>query len=268
VVISIIGAEENRMNRNPYLLVIFGIILILTTACSTLIVRTPQAQTYTFDLKPADFVEGVDNPYFPLVPGTKWIYEGQSKDGLERIEVEVQTETREVMGITATIVRDTVHVDGKIVEDTFDWFAQDKEGNVWYLGEDVSNYENGELADKTGSWEAGVDGALPGIIMYSDPTAHIGETYRQEYYPGQAEDMAELLSVTESVSVPFGSFEDVLMTKDYTPLEPNLMENKFYAQGIGLIKEIDPNTGEEVLLMAFTNLRLSVSKSLELSVSK
>jgi hypothetical protein len=156
------------------------------------------------------------------------------------------------MGITATVLHDTVYLDDELIEDTHDWYAQDQEGNVWYLGEEVSNYENGELVDHAGSWEAGVDGALPGIIMYADPAAHLGETYRQEYYRGEAEDMAELLSVTESVTVPYGVFDNVVKTRDYTPLEPDQLENKFYAQGIGVVKEIDVNTGEEALLVAFT----------------
>jgi hypothetical protein len=206
---------------------------------------------YTVDINPTDFVAIVDNPYFPAIPGTKYVYEGQSADGLERIEIEVLAETRQVMDVTITIIHDTVYLDGTLIEDTFDWYAQDKEDNVWYFGEDVSNYENGELVDHAGSWEAGVDGALPGIVMFGDPAAHLGETYRQEYYEGEAEDMADLLSVSESVTVPSGSFENVVQTKDYTPLEPDLLEHKFYAQGIGMIKEVNPNSGEEVVLIEF-----------------
>lgn len=200
----------------------------------------------------ADFVAVVDNPYFPHLPGTKMVYEGQTEEGLERIEIEVLSETKEVMGIPATVMRDTVYLDGVLIEDTFDWFAQDKAGTVWYFGEDVTNYENGTFKDKHGSWEAGVDGALPGIVMFGDPTAHLGETYRQEYYKGEAEDMADLLSVSESVTVPYGSFDNVVQTQDYTPLEPDLLEHKYYAQGIGAIKTINLTTGIEIVLIEFT----------------
>jgi hypothetical protein len=210
------------------------------------------AAPYNVELKPADFVSLVDNPYFPLIPGTKYVYEGETEDGLERIEIEVLSETRGVMGIQATILHDVVYLDGKLIEDTHDWYAQDKDGNVWYLGEAVDNYENGELKDHAGSWEAGVDGALPGIIMYADPAAHVGESYQQEYYAGEAEDFADLLSANESVTIPFGSFDNVVKTKDYTPLEPDLLEHKYYAQGIGLIKEVNVNTGEEVFLIEFS----------------
>lgn len=210
-------------------------------------------EAYTVDLQPADFVPRVDNPFLPFLPGTKYVYESRTQDGLEHTEVEVLSETREVMGITATVVHDTVYLDGQLIEDTYDWYAQDGQGDVWYLGEDVSNYENGQLTDKSGSWETGVDGALPGIAMYGDPIAHIGETYRQEYYQGHAEDMADLVSVSESATVPYGSFDHMLKTFEHTPLEPDLKENKYYAVGIGLVKDVNLATGEEDVLIEFTS---------------
>jgi len=209
-------------------------------------------EVYQVELNPADFVDVVDNPYFPLIPGTNYVYELQTADGVERTEVEVLAETKEILGITATVVRDMVSMGDKMIEDTYDWFAQDKEGNVWYLGEDVTNYENGAVKDKAGSWEAGVDGAIAGIVMFGDPTAHVGETYRQEYYAGEAEDMAELLSVTESVTVPSGSFDNVVKTHDFSPLDPELQEEKYYAQGIGAVKVVDLTTGVEEVLVEFT----------------
>ncbi len=190
----------------------------------------------------ANFVQGVDNPYFPLVPGTAWVYEGETEDGLERIEVKMLDETREVMGITCVIVQDTVWLDGEMIEDTFDWYAQDQEGNVWYMGEDTHEYENGVAINANGSWEAGVDGALPGIVMQAEP--EVGEVYRQEYYAGEAEDMAEVISLTESVSIAYGAYENVLVTKEWTPLEPGKAENKYYAAGVGLILEEVVEDGE------------------------
>jgi hypothetical protein len=153
------------------------------------------------------------------------------------------------MGVTATVVRDTVTLDGELVEDTLDWYAQDRLGNVWYFGEEVRNYRDGVLLDQAGSWEAGIDGALPGIIMYADPAAHIGQTYRQEYYPGQAEDMAEVLAVGVHVSVPAGDFEETLTTRDFTPLEPDLQEEKVYARGIGLVSAVNLTSGETERLL-------------------
>ena len=137
------------------------------------------AVIYQPEIDPADFVDVINNPYFPITPGAKYIYEGETEDGLERIEVEILAETRDVMGVTTTVIRDTVYLDGELIEDTFDWYAQDKEGNVWYFGEDSKEYENGAVVNTKGSWEAGVDGAQPGLIMPANP--QVGQTYRQEY---------------------------------------------------------------------------------------
>jgi hypothetical protein len=157
-----------------------------------------------------------------------------------------------VNGVKATVVHDLVFVGGQIVEETYDWYAQDKDGNVWYLGEEVDNYKNGVLTDHAGSWEWGKDGALPGIMMWADPSAHLREEYYQEYYAGKAEDRGQVLSVNENVKVPFAVFDNVLKTHDFSSLDPDLKENKFYAKGIGSIKEIDLGSGEEVVLIEFT----------------
>ncbi|HEX3325477.1 MAG TPA: hypothetical protein VHV50_00630, partial [Actinomycetota bacterium] len=172
--------------------------------------------------------------------GTTFIYEGKTANGPERVETYVSHNTREVLGVKCTVVRDKAFLDGKLSEDTFDWYAQDSEGNVWYFGEDTKEYENGKVVSTKGSWEAGVDGAKPGIVMEANP--RVGDSYRQEYYEGQAEDMAEVLSLdasglNDAVSVPYGSFGDVLMTKEWNPLEPGVLEYKYYAPGTGLIGE-------------------------------
>jgi len=207
---------------------------------------------YQPQIAPADFVAVIDNPFLPLIPGTTFVYEGMTADGLERVEIKILTETRQVMGIQATIMQDTVTIGGEVVEDTFDWFAQDKAGNVWYLGEDVDNYEGGVVKDHAGSWEAGVDGALPGIVMFADPAAHVGETYYQEFYAGEAEDEATLLSASESISVAYGTFENVVQTYDFTALDPDSQEHKFYAAGIGSVKTVNLTTGVIFDLIEFT----------------
>lgn len=237
------------MKRRPAITVTLGWILILVSACS----GGAKIDPYTVDITAADFAAGIDNPYLPFIPGSTWVYEARLEDGMvERNEVEVLHETRTVNGVAATVIHDTVFVDGQLVEETFDWYAQDGDGNVWYLGEEVDNYENGALVDHAGSWEWGRDGALPGIIMWADPSAHMNEEYYQEYYAGEAEDQGQVLGVAESVSVPFGLFENVVMTHDFSVIDPDLKENKFYASGIGLIKEINLTTGEEVVLVEFT----------------
>jgi hypothetical protein len=197
---------------------------------------------YDPTVDPADFVEGVDHPFLPLPPGSRWVYEGSEGGETERVEVVVTGDRREVMGIPVVVVRDTVTVDGELAEDTFDWFAQDREGNVWYMGEDSTEYEDGEPASSEGSWEAGVDGALPGIVMPADP--QVGDAFRQELYPGEAEDMAEILAVDSTARVPFGRFDELLVTEDWNPLEPEVVEEKSYARGIGLVLEVHTAGGE------------------------
>jgi uncharacterized membrane protein YkoI len=193
-------------------------------------------EPYAPVIDPANFVEGVNHPYFMLTPGTTFVYEAQTEDGLERIEVTVMPETKQILGIVCVVVRDTVWVDGELVEDTFDWYAQDKDGNVWYMGEDTKEYEDGAVVTTAGSWEAGVDGAQPGFIMEAHP--QVGDSYRQEYYAGEAEDMAEVLHLSETASISYGTFDEVLVTKEWSPLEPGVAEHKYYAPGVGLILEV------------------------------
>ena len=209
---------------------------------------------YNVNLTPADFVDVVDNPYFPLPAGAKWEYEIRVGGKPTQTDtLEVLKDKKDVNGVQATVVRDTVSAGNKIVEDTFDWFAQDKYGNVWYVGESVDNYIGGVVVSHKGSWQWGVDGALPGIIMWADPSAHLNEKYRQEYYRGKAEDMGQVLSVNENLTVPFGSFDQVLKTLDFSNIESG-QEQKFYAPGTGLLKETDVNGNEEVVLTNMTRL--------------
>lgn len=204
-----------------------------------------EGQPYRPRVEPADFVEAIDNPYFPLTPGTTLVYRGVSDGEREMVKVTVTAETKEILGITATVVRDRVFVDGKLAEDTFDWYAQDRQGNVWYLGEDIKEYEDGKVVSTEGSWEAGVDGAQPGVIMPAQP--EIGLTYRQEFYKGEAEDVARAVALGETVKAPAGSFDEVLVTEDWTPLEPKLLERKYYATGVGVVLERRIRGGEEIL---------------------
>jgi hypothetical protein len=206
-----------------------------STEGATPVVDPGDGGVYAPVIDPASFVERIDNPYLPFLPGARWVFVGESDGETERVEVTVLEERKVVMGISAVVVRDRVEVDGVIAEDTFDWFAQDGDGNVWYLGEAVQDYENGEPSGTGGSWEAGVDGALPGIVMPARPSA--GAAFRQEYYEGEAEDMFEILSITGSRTVPAGTFEAVVETEDWNPLEPDTIEHKFYAPGVGLIFE-------------------------------
>ena len=205
---------------------------------------------YNPALDPADFVGAIDNPYAPFAVGRTWVYEGTTKEGVERVEIEVLDETKEILGIEATVVRDRAFLDGVLIEDTDDWVAQDSDGNVWYLGELSLNYEDGELVDIEGSWQAGVDGAKPGLWMKGSPA--VGDFYRQELLLGEAEDAVEVLSLSEAVSVPADDFPSCLQTRDFTPVEPDALEHKFYAAGVGLVLEVNPESGERLELIEFT----------------
>ena len=204
------------------------------------------------DLDPRTFTTEIDNRYWPMAVGTRWTYREIDEEGKQvRVMVTVSSETKEIAnGITARIVRDTVTEDGELIEDTFDWYAQDDAGNVWYLGENTAEFEDGEITTKSGSFEAGKDGALPGIVMPAEPAD--GMKYRQEYYKGEAEDNGEILSVEEQAEVPAGSYDDVVLTKDTITIEPNVLEYKLYASGVGpvLVFGVSGGGGREELVKA------------------
>jgi hypothetical protein len=207
------------------------------------------------DLKPADFTTRIDNPYWPMRPGSRWVYRESDAEGTEqKVVVAVTDRTKRIAnGVVARVIRDTVTEDGVAVEITDDWYAQDRKGNIWYLGEYVTNYENGEVVDHAGSFEAGVDGAQAGIAMPANPRP--GLSYRQEYYKGVAEDKAAVITVgEEQVEVPFGYFKkNILMTRDLVPTEPKVQELKFYAPGVGpLLSMHTDGPGGRAALVSYT----------------
>jgi hypothetical protein len=230
------------MVRIVVLCLLAGFVALATGACQAVL----PGWLYNPRIDPADFVATIDNSFYPLEPGTTFVYEGQTADGPERNEVEVTHETKQILGVTCTVVHDRVWVADTLQEETFDWYAQDKDGNVWYFGEDSKEFdENGVVVSTAGSWEAGVDGAKPGIIMEANPT--VGDAYRQEYLAGVAEDMGQVLSVDEAVGVPYGLFENVLKTADWSPLEPAVVEQKYFASGVGMILTVGVQGGSDRL---------------------
>ena len=204
------------------------------------------------NLDPADFSANITNPYWPMKPGMRWIYRNvETGSEPQDIVIVVTTATKKLAnGVTARVVRDTASSKGEIIEDTLDWYAQDSAGNVWYMGEDTAEFEKGKIVSREGSWEAGVGGALPGIIVPAQP--QVGQTYRQEYKKGEAEDNGEVLATTHRVEVKGGSFEDALVTMDTSTIEPDVVEYKFYAPGIGPLLALDVSGGagrEELVKM-------------------
>lgn len=193
-------------------------------------------ESYDPVIEPSEFTTIINNTFLPLMPGTIFTYEGVSDEGPESNIVVVTSQTKLVIGVTCVEVWDRVWLNGALVEETYDWYAQDSEGNVWYFGEDSKEMENGVVVSTEGSWEAGVDGAKPGIVMEAHPA--VGDKYRQEYYKGEAEDMAEVVDVNVSVVVPFGSYIGCLQTNEWTTLERGYSEDKYFAPGIGMVQEL------------------------------
>ena len=199
------------------------------------------------ELDPADFVDEIDNPFWPMTPGNRWVYIETDAEGNQvQVEVTVTDDRKDIFGISATVVRDVVSENGDVIEDTLDWYAQDVDGNLWYLGEETAEYEDGEVVSTAGSWEAGVDGAQAGVIIPASP--EVGMNYRQEYYADEAEDQGKILSLDEHVEVPFGTFDGCLQTEDTTPLEPDVLEHKYYCRDVGPTLVVDVGGGGEELV--------------------
>jgi len=249
---------DRRSRRTAELLALGALAIGLTTGCAA-----PQAPpdapasdlprgNEEVTLDPADFTTTIDNPFWPMVPGTQWTYLETGADGTEFTNVVTVTSETKVTanGITARVVRDSVIRGDEVVEDTFDWYAQDAHGAIWYLGEETAEFENGVVVSRQGSFEAGVDGALAGIVVPADPRP--GMQYRQEYYRGEAEDNGEIVALEEMVDTPYGHFDRVLLTKDTITIEPDVLEHKFYAPGVGPVMALtisgDETGGREVLI--------------------
>jgi hypothetical protein len=188
-------------------------------------------------LDPADFSTRIDNPYLPFAVGSRWVYREVEDGVVQRVVVTATPKIKLIAnGVRARVVHDQVTVHGKVKEDTFDWYAQDRHGNIWYMGEDTTEYPKGKRPTKAGSFEAGVHGAQAGVVMPAQPGP--GMAYRQEYLKGEAEDRGKVLSVDKTTKVPFGSFDHVLQTEDSTPLEPDATEHKYYAKNVGPLLEV------------------------------
>jgi hypothetical protein len=191
-------------------------------------------------LDPADFTVDITHRFWPMKPGDRWVYEETDGEGaVTHDEVTVLDRTEKIDGIEARVVHDLATQDGVTVEDTTDWYAQDSRGNLWYFGEKTASYQNGTVTSTSGSWTAGKDGAQAGIILPAVP--RVGMTYRQEYRKDQAEDRALILSTSEQAQTESGTYKDALLTRDTTPLEPDLVELKWYVPGVGPVLTLTPS---------------------------
>ena len=222
------------------MLLFFSALLLLLTASIVPVLAKGSAMA----INPSNFVKGINNPFMPLAPGTTFTYKGVNADGNEVNMVRVTPQTKDILGVTCEVVTDKVYTNNVLTESTIDWFAQDKKGNVWYFGEDSKTLDaNGNVVSTEGSWMGGVNNAQPGIVMEAHPK--VGDTYRQEFSAGVAEDMAKVVSLNASKTVPFGSFKSgLLKTREWTALEPGFFEFKYYARGVGNIFTISGDKTE------------------------
>jgi hypothetical protein len=201
-------------------------------------------------IDPANFVREVTNPYFPLPPGRTLIYEGQTADGFEHDEFIITQRTKVILGVTCVEVHDLVYLDGELVEDTLDWFAQDRDGNVWYFGENTGELQDGRFVTLEGTFTAGVNRDKPGIIM--EAHSALRDFYRQEFSLENAEDFAEVVALNVTVRVPAGTYRHCLQTQETTPLETDLLEQKYYAMGVGNVLTVNSRNGDRVELVRIT----------------
>ena len=207
---------------------------------------TSSAVDATVAIDPANFVATIDNPWYPLLPGTTFHYRGTTGGEPTTDTYAVTTDTKVVAGVTCTVIRDTVRVRGVVSERTEDWYAQDKDGNVWYFGEATAELNRkGKVVSTEGSWEAGVDGAAPGVFMPADPV--VGQSFAQEQFPGEAEDWFVVMFTGTSVRVPAGTYQGAVVTAEWTPLEPGVVGEKTYVKGVGQVMERDISGGDETL---------------------
>jgi hypothetical protein len=206
----------------------------------------PPAPPPAANIDPSDFIRRVDNPYFPLKPGSTYRNVGV-KEGHRALDVfAVTRRTRQILGVTNTVVDDRAYVDGRLEEISHDWYAQDRQGNVWYFGEHIEEFNRkGKRIPAKGAWEAGVDGARPGIAMPAHPK--VGDSFRPEYYKGTAEDVYRVLDLSAKVTVPHRSYSHVLVMSEQSRLEPGVLGLKFHAQGVGQIEESVPTGPHETL---------------------
>jgi hypothetical protein len=225
---------------------IVSITLAAVLAAGVFVAAADGTPAEPLSVDPTDFTDPKPNPYFPLVPGTISIYRGTEEDErlLERLTI--THETKMILGVTTTIVHDIIWANGLLAEKTTDWYAPDNDGNVWYFGEATAVYDDqGHVITTEGSWEAGVEGAIAGTIMPADP--HPTDAYRQEIYPGHAEDQAWIVQQHAKVRVPYGQVDQVVRSFEWTRLEPHVMAAKFYAPGLGIVRESDVVGGTELL---------------------
>jgi uncharacterized protein YceK len=207
-----------------------------TSTTITIQTATSSGSTYHPTIVPADFTTHITNPYWRLKPGATWTFDGTKDHVPEHVVITVAHDTKTILGVKCLVVHDLVTLNGSVEENTTDWYAQDRAGNIWYFGEDSKDYKNGVVISTQGTWESGVDGAQPGVVIHQHNPVRLA--YRQEYRPGVAEDIARVITNTAVVHVTAGTFRNVVETLDTDPLNPQKVEHKYWALGVGPVHVI------------------------------
>lgn len=235
--------------------IIIGLVtLVLVGAGAAVLYNNQQSSNknkitgnYNPQINPSDFTTKITNPYFSLPIGKKMVYEAETAEGSERVEIEIERGARKVMGVETITYRDRQYVDGELVEDTRDYLAQDKAGNVWYFGEDVDSYEDGKLKDHEGAWIAGIDGAKPGIWIKADHV--VGDSYRQEFYKGKAEDVRDVVALNQTVTTNRATYKNCVKFYEWSLLDTKSREHKYYCSEVGtlvLIEDLETGARSEL----------------------
>ena len=224
---------RSTLPRFAFVLVLAALSLLGYDSASSTGARASPAASR---LDPSNFVAQVDNPWYPLTPGTRYIYVGVKDGQPSRDVLTVTHQVRTIDGVPSVVVQDRLYLRGRLGERTTEWYTQDRQGNVWYFGEDTAELNrSGHVTDTNGTWRAGVRGARPGIFMFAHP--RVGQSAQQEFYEGQAEDRFQVLSLHAAVTVPYATSRVAMLTKEWTPLEPGVLDHKLYVRGIGTVLE-------------------------------
>lgn len=219
-------------------------LILLAVLIGLFAVGCGDANSFPPDFEAGDFHGAkIDNKWYSLTPGTQFVYQGVKEGKSARDVVTVTPAAKRILGVPTTVVHDQLFLDGQLAEETHDWYAQDEDGNVWYFGEATQELENGMVTSREGSWQAGVGGAAPGLIMESDPK--VGHAYAQEHFKGQAEDHARVLSLSAATA----GYEGAQLTREWTPLEPGVIDHKYYVPGVGLVRETTAKGPQEALVL-------------------
>jgi hypothetical protein len=246
--------SNHRTRGRAAALVAAALALMLATVAATASAKTFRSGAgpgWPTILHSNDFVQGVDNPYYPLTPDSRYRYRG-GEDGTRMVDrLRVTRRTKRILGVETTVVHDVVLVHGKPREVTNDFYAQDRAGNVWYFGENTKTLDrHGHVDSREGSFKAGRDGARPGVFMSTH--AKLGDHARQEYYKGHALDRFRVIERNADVATPYADFHSAVRTRERTKLEPGVVDNKYYVRGIGTVRETTVKGGsEELRLVSF-----------------